>query len=91
MIVEVVVGMIAIWLFFLGGIKKIVAWFNKPDKRLKALEDRAKVFEDELLHKVKTFEDELSEFKDRHAELKHDIEILETDYKEIFKILLNRK
>lgn len=91
MIIEIIGGMIAIWLFLFGGLKKIIAWFVRPDKRLKALEDQAKKFEEELLGEVKKFEDKLHEFKEEHKELKKDIETLETDYKEIFKILLNRK
>lgn len=79
-IVGIMGGMIGIWLFFAKGWNKLMTWVKGPGKRMKALEDQAKQFENEL-----------SEFKERHKELKHDIEILETDYKEIFKILLNRK
>lgn len=91
MILEIIVLMISIWLFFAGGIKTIIGWFRDSRKKKKDAEElsanRFKALEDKAEH----FQNELSDFKEKHKDLKHDIEILETDYKEIFKILLNRK
>lgn len=91
MILEIIVLMISIWLFFAGGIKTIVGWVRDGRKKKREAKELAETRFKALEDKAEYFQKELSDFKNKHAELKHDIEILETDYKEIFKILLNRK
>jgi len=59
-------------------------WFGRNARKIKVLEEKAKIFEEQL-------HDLQGKYNNSEKQFKQDIDTLEHDYKEIFKILLNRK
>ena len=72
----------------MGGIYKGAVWaFGVNSRKIKKMQDQI----DQLTTGSKRFELEIKELREKDEVFQGDIKILENDYKEIFKILLDRK